>query len=857
MSKKILATMKKLFICFFILLATYCSSDTNKETLTVNFNRDAIIEVGSHFTGIEMHHSSPLLQRISFYYPVANSIDLSTDYWKRDTSFISSLGLKIGNGEKEWLGKDNNSFDINPFSIVFYDKNDQRDIKITYKFFNNKPAFAVFYEIKNNSSSSESFEFETHLSTVLRTCHSFTKKDKAWSEFNPFAYSLFTNFEDIALQNAQVFIANAGESPVAFNGKVPFDKYYFNDDQWCVVSSPGNEFTISKDEMSEPAVHYKYKKTLNPSGSMNVVQIIGSCRQDEGKELVKYLIENYETEIEEFENNVLKYVYEDALFKTGDTAIDHSVNWAKAILAVNQHYLDGEIVPMPCPAEYNFYFSHDALVTDLAAVYFDLPRVKRDLDYIIRHADSENVIPHAYYWRDSTYLTEFANSDNWNNFWIILVSASYLRHSGDMEFLEYLYPFLSKSVETMLKTKGDDDLIWSYQPDWWDIGRNYGPHSYMTILAIKSLRDYNFISSMLGKNRDELVKYEELADRMQNQLTAKLWDENQKYLINYYEPGKIDTHYYTGSLLAAHFNLLDNEKKYELVKSAGEILLDEKVGIYNVYPMDFHELREYLNFSGNEAGDQFYYFNGGIWPQGNAWYALSLIADNQKNEAANFIKNVMTIDGLMKLPKGQPAMYEVRNGNFNNPEIYGTVDKPQFMWAAAWYLYCLYNLHGISENSWNVSLNPYLYDNQKLCEMTLTLNGRKVNYKIEGNGKYIESIFLGEKKSSSAVIPDGDGGYNEINVKLGIPSRPYLIYTDARLIRCDYDDKQNEMSIETKTFAGHKNSTKIISPMKPLNLFINDKQMTQQTEVISKDGIWEITINFTHETGSERLKVKF
>ena len=29
-------------------------------------------------------------------------------------------------------------------------------------------------------------------------------------------------------------------------------------------------------------------------------------------------------------------------------------------------------------------------------------------------------------------------------------------------------------------------------------------------------------------------------------------------------------------------------------------------------------------------------------------------------------------------PNGQPAMYEVRNGNDNDKTVYGTVDKPKF-----------------------------------------------------------------------------------------------------------------------------------------------------------------------------------
>ena len=44
---------------------------------------------------------------------------------------------------------------------------------------------------------------------------------------------------------------------------------------------------------------------------------------------------------------------------------------------------------MPCPAEYNFFFTHDVLLTDLAAINFDPERVRRDLLYIMSLAQGQ------------------------------------------------------------------------------------------------------------------------------------------------------------------------------------------------------------------------------------------------------------------------------------------------------------------------------------------------------------------------------------------------------------------------------------------------------------------------------------
>jgi cellobiose phosphorylase len=320
-----------------------------------------------------------------------------------------------------------------------------------------------------------------------------------------------------------------------------------------------------------------------------------------------------------------------------------------------------------------------------------LERVKNNLQFIIDHADSNKIIPHAYYWKDSTFRTEYATPDNWNHFWFTILSASYLKHSNDKTFLNMLYPYIQKSISETLKNE-KDGIIWAYRPDWWDIGHNFGPRAYMTILSIKSIRDFIEISKTLNKKID-FSYYTNLADEMQQTLNKKLWSDDQKYIINYYEDGSTDKHYYMGSLLAVYFNLLNPERSNELIKTAEEKLLDEKLGIYTLFPMDFDKLIDKLKFAGNEAGEPFKYANGGIWMHGNAWYALDLIKTGQKEKAINFIKRTMTLDGIINSPNGQPAMYEYRDSNFNNPKEYGKIDKPQFMWAAGWYLYCIYELY--------------------------------------------------------------------------------------------------------------------------------------------------------------------
>lgn len=850
--------MKNFFLVFIVIIFSINFSysqklNSLKDSLEVNFKGDAKIEIGSPYIGIEMHHSSPLLQRISLYYPAANSIDLSSDYWKRDSSFAMVLGLKIGE-TKEWIGFEPFEFTLTPFDVSFHKKDSKKEINISYKFSKDNPVMIINYEITNLSGQQKEFEFYSDIEASVKTSHTYKLMDKAWSEFDSAGSSIYINYDDKETQNLQIFSGNAGEQPINFSSASSINSMPANKNWWGKPDWNLNNEVIAKTDQKIPAVRYVYKKNLSPNEKMEIIQIFGSSKFGEGKETLQKALKTFKDQTSGYEKYVLNYINYKK-FYTGDSVIDKSNLWAKAILAVNQHYINGKIEPMPCPAEYNFYFTHDVLLTDLAAVNFDLKRVKQDLEFIILHADSNKIIPHAYYWKDTAFVTEIAPPDNWNHFWFVIAAGSYLRHSNDTAFVKELYPYISKSIEQS-QINRKENLIFAYRPDWWDIGRNFGPRSYMTILAIKSLKEYLFISSVLKENLLELKKIENDARLMQNALNKRLWSDSLNYLINYFEDGKIDSHFYVGSLLASHFNLLNNKKSKELINTASEKLLDPRIGIYSVYPMDFQNLIKYLKLNGNEAGDPHYYINGGVWPHGNAWYALGLIKNNENLRALDFIKKTMTLHGIINSPNGQPAMYEYRVSDKNNSEVYGEIDKPQFMWAGAWYLYSLYNLFGIYENNWNISFNPFLYDKQKECEFTLTLNNKDVLVNISGKGKTIKSIFYDDEKKYSAVVPEGISQVKNIRIILGKLEAPLLKSINAILESCDYNKINKKMIIHNSGFKGHTVKSIVISPTPPLSVELNGIKIKRWISK-KKDGYFQTDINFLQKKEINEIIIQF
>ena len=309
---------------------------------------------------------------------------------------------------------------------------------------------------------------------------------------------------------------------------------------------------------------------------------------------------------------------------------------------------------------------------------------------------------------------------------------------------------------------------------------------------------------------------------------------------------------------AAHYNLLDPSRQTQMISRARDVMLDGKVGIYNAYPMDYQNLIDYLKFSGNEAGSPYYYFNGGIWPQGNAWYALALISEGKQKEAFDFLLETMTVKGIMRGPNGQPAMYEVRNANRDSPSEYGSVDKPQFMWAGAWYLYALYRLLGMQEDHWNLSFLSKGSDLNVACTYGVYLHGRKVEVSVSGKGEVIEHLAYSGKTFYSAVVPEEFPAVENISITMGsVPAHPYLKTTEAALLSVSYDPRMKKMNLKLKAFANHHNQTTIITLSDIKTVYSDNSGLVSDWEVRKQENYSEVMIRSIHQERIQNLWIEF
>jgi hypothetical protein len=788
-----------------LVIVSGCRPEVRLDDLAVEFTgRRGQLQVGGPHVGLEFHHSRPVPSRISFYNPVANSIDLSTDYWFRDRSQPVSVTV-TSNGHTDTLGTRSVDYRSTPGSVVFEDDTDGAWTRVTYRFLETIPAMAMTVRLANRTSDHMEIQAVTRLALLIRTSHAYTPRGQSSLREDTDGWDVIADFEAADTDSAAVFVVNVGTDPVRFEA---VDR---SDDEL-------GSFTEAR---------FSYEASLNPGDSIEIVQIIGSAARSEAQTLTAAARTEWRADVHRYEDRVGSYAI-DSGFDLADSNLVRTARWSRALLQANRHHLDGRIVPMPCPAQYNFFFTHDLLLTDLGAVIFDVNRVREDLRYVHALAGGDSLLPHAYYWRDDGYKTEWANSDNWNHLWFIILVGSYLKHSGDQVTVDDIWPVVAHSARLILENE-QDGLMYAERPDWWDIGHVYGARAYLTSLTIRALRAYGYLSVRLGREQEKAAGYLELARQMNERMIDLLWDEDSGYLFNMLEGTTPDRHYYSGSLLSVAFGQLGQERSERLLGTARAELLDENIGIRNAMPPDFHTLVSTYRFLPGDVGDPYRYMNGGVWPQGIAWYGLALLEADRPEDALDVLRRFLSLDGILNSPNGQPAFFEYRDADPSLPS-YGRIDKTTFLWAGGWYLNLLYGLAGARENEWNLYFDPRLPSELGDVSYDLMLRGEMARVRWSGVGAHLRRIMVDGRRAYSAVVTSRA---SEILLERGVPGTPYVAAATTVVSDAMYDDSTGELRVVLQTLPGQRVGLDIVGPVPIVHSSIEGFDSRVEPSVVS------------------------
>ncbi|MEI6285315.1 MAG: hypothetical protein WCP79_02335 [Bacillota bacterium] len=733
------------------------------------------IEVGGKYAGMAFHAGSAMPSRISFFYPVANSISNSQDYWKRYESHLFNAVLTV-DGQAQTIGYDEHQAEYTPCCFRATKQYHNCSCRYEYSFGSTLPITVIKIELTNTGQAPAQYTLDLTPETAFHSCHSFNRfqPERTFVEQN--GALLVADFSSVVdLGNSSLFFLNAGATP-------------------------------QEQHISETVTGFHYAKLLSPGETLGIVLIVGCCKAAELAEMIQRVQRDWAADIAANSERIDDYIATRGTIAIGDPALAETIAWSKGVHASLQHYLDDWYLPMPCPAEYNFFFTHDFLVHGLGWAYFDLDYIKNGYEYLLSLDAGDNVLSHACYWKDNAYYSEPCPPTDWNNLWIINSVSSYLKHSADKITAERLLPMLQTSLDRIL-LNFDDGLMKAYFPDWWDFGTNYGARAYISILTYRAIHNFTYIVMQLGQP-DLATKYYPLAEIIRSKLNEQLWHEKSGYLLNELADGSLDKHYYSGSLLAANFGLLDEIRSNQLLDTARDVLLDDNCGVHNVAPADFVGLEEKYGFHNVEQGENGYYINGGVWTQCNAWYALSLITLNRVDEAYQVLKKHLSIAGIAVSHNGQPSFYEARITA--KDANYGKIDKPTFLWHGGWFMLTLYQLLGIRETPWNIELHPITATELIDSKSEIKNHGEDCIVEFSGSGNYFQEIVFDGDISYSAILT---ASCQHAELLRGTPTVPYLSEARCIIENVAYDTVSGELAIAAKLAPHQQLDVTIILPV--------------------------------------------
>jgi hypothetical protein len=397
--------------------------------------------------------------------------------------------------------------------------------------------------------------------------------------------------------------------------------------------------------------------------------------------------------------------------------------------------------------------------------------------------------------------------------------------------------------------------MYAFRPDWWDIGRREGPRSYITVLAIRALRDYLFLCSFMHRDLSRLPLYELLSDGMERALNVRLWESGAGYLMNA-NGDDPDAHFYMGSLMGAVYSEVPPDRASALLATARRVLVDERLGVRNVMPPDFNtdSVRAYFRFPTNEAGDPYFYANGGVWPHANAWYAQGLVATGRSAEALRFLRGVMTLDGISASPRGQPAFYEYRYADTSSG-AYGAIDKPSFLWAGGMYLGTLYVLMGFRETEWNIGNGDGRAAGVFESSTVRLEFGPAKTVSVVGTGAHSVILSAGGLQSPTGVFPLDCMKSSGWTILKGEPGATFLADVNAIVWSCRAV-KGGGLRAELSSFDGHRVTARIAGRSTPAGAFIDGHRVENMKSERTSDGAVITTLVFPGTLRNQVLEVR-
>jgi hypothetical protein len=215
----------------------------------------------------------------------------------------------------------------------------------------------------------------------------------------------------------------------------------------------------------------------------------------------------------------------------------------------------------------------------------------------------------------------------------------------------------------------------------------------------------------------------------------------------------------------------------------------------------------------------------------------------------------MTVDGITRSPRGQPALYEYRFSDTAAPD-HGWVDKPTMMWSAGFCIGTAYRMIGLDDNAWNLSVGGGLPAALRAVEADY-MCGTATRIRASGRGPTISRILLDGEPVPSRVLPAGALEVRSIQIEHGPVRHPYLDGVNAILHAANLDTVGRNLTLTLSSFEGHATAVSVVSPWVPESASLNGAEIAVTRGAAGSGQAQRLTLDYRASKAVDTLILHF
>jgi len=403
-----------------------------------------------------------------------------------------------------------------------------------------------------------------------------------------------------------------------------------------------NDFRISFEKINENTVYPVFQEistddflvsgifqfTVDPDEEFDIVIASGDQQKNETLEAYKNVILDTEKEYQNTHSYNRSLLKEFTQINTPDLTFNDGYKWAlvstdrffvntpgfgKSLVAgystTNKGWDGGhEIDGRP---GYAWYFGRDGQWSGFAMLdYGDFKKVKDILETYQKFQDLNGKIYHEI----STSGVVHYDAADATSLYIIL-AGRYLKHSGDIKFINESWSYIENSIKYCFSTDTDSDHLienTNVGHGWVEGGSLFGSHSslYLSSCWSEALKEASYMAGILEKKEDSQNYFEE-SMIIRDIINEDFWnDENDFFYQGKFIDGTYHPEHSIMPSIPIYFNQVDDLKASKVLPVFAEQNYTSDWGCRIVS-------RESLSF--NPRG----YHTGSVWPLFTGWVALA------------------------------------------------------------------------------------------------------------------------------------------------------------------------------------------------------------------------------------------